>query len=124
MAHGLMILRNGHLVATGNPTTLYQTPTDAYTARLLARSNVLNPLEALELGIHTGSSIAIHPEWITLSLQTEGAFCVQDTRFRGFYEELVVGDGKVEVRVINHDIGSWTVGTRVDFQIDRYCEVV
>lgn len=120
MADGLLILRSGRLMAAGDPVRLYQSPPDAYTARLLARSNVLSPPEAVELGIHTGSSVAIHPEWVTVFPDTDGAFEVQEVRFKGFYEELTIGHANVVLRIIHPDIGRYHTGMRVGLRINRY----
>lgn len=120
MADELIILRGGRLVAAGNPLTLYQQPPDAYTARLLARSNVLNPIEALVLDIRSGTSVAIHPEWIVLTPDPAGTFELLEVRFKGFYEELTVGCNGVTLQAIHRDIGTYRAGMRANLRVERY----
>jgi len=120
MADELIILRGGRLVAAGNPLTLYQQPPDAYTARLLARSNVLNPIEALELDIRTGTSVAIHPEWLIPAPDPAGAFELLEVRFKGFYEELTLGRNGVTLQAIHRNIGTYRTGMRINLRVERY----
>ncbi len=117
MADKLLVLKEGHLMAAGNPAVLYRQPPNAYTARLLAKSNILSQEEATQLRIEASANIAIHPEWMDLHENPSSPFEVLDVRFKGFYEELLVGDGHLQVRVINHAKDAFPVGTFVDIQV-------
>ncbi|WP_353196558.1 ABC transporter ATP-binding protein [Parapedobacter defluvii] len=120
MADELMVLRSGNLVATGKPEELYNRPPNAYTARLLAKSNILNTEEASLLGIKSSRAVAIHPEWLVLRIQPDAAFEVLATRFKGFYEELTVGDGSFQVNAINPIPGRYPIGCKVDVSVSTY----
>jgi len=120
MADQLMVMRRGRLVAAGKPATLYQSPPNAYTARLLARSNLLDNAEALELGITTEGTVAVHPEWIQIAADHQGAFQVMDVRFKGFYEELTVANGRLSVRVIHHQPGAYPLGIKVRLRVEQF----
>lgn len=120
MADELLVLKGGRLMAEGKPEMLYQTPPNDYTARLLARSNLLSKAEALELGVKTDAAAAIHPEWLSLQENPAAEFEVLDVRFKGFYEELTVGNGRITLRVIHQDTGVYHIGTKVDIRINRF----
>lgn len=119
MADLLIVMRRGRLVAKGNPVSLYQAPPNTYTARLLARSNVLSHDEALELGIKVAGTVAIHPEWIHVTPDPRGGFSVMDVRFKGFYEEITVANGRLEVHVIHRQIGAYPAGTTVRLWVEQ-----
>src|SRR5690606_36630874 len=67
MADELIVLKGGRLMASGRPMQLYQQPPNAYTARLLAISNILEAAEAHLLGIDTHTAVAIHPDWLSIT---------------------------------------------------------
>ena len=120
MADDMLVLKEGQLVAAGRPTTLYQQPANAYTARLLAKSNILNKEEAHELGMETDTTVAVHPEWLVLHENPSSPFKILDVRFKGFYEELTIGNGRVKVRALNQVPGTFTLGTLVDIRVTHY----
>src|SRR5690606_39930307 len=57
MADELIVLKSGRLMATGLPAKLYEQPPNAYTARLLAKSNILEAAEAGLLGIDASTAV-------------------------------------------------------------------
>lgn len=120
MADELLVLKDGRLVAAASPQTLYQAPPDTYTARLLARSNILTKEQALELGIATNAIAAVHPEWLSLRENPASPFEILDIRFKGFYEEVTVGNGRMALHVIHQNIGAYCVGVKVTIQVDRF----
>ncbi|PPL01845.1 ABC transporter ATP-binding protein [Parapedobacter indicus] len=120
MADELLVLRTGHLVAMGKPVGLYNYPPNAYTARLLAKSNILSKEEAFQLGIKVESEVALHPEWVALRENPDALFKIQHVYFKGFYEELLVGNGQFQIRVINTAPGTFASGIRVDIEIGRF----
>src|SRR5690606_2935514 len=90
MADELIVLKGGRLMATGQPAHLYQQPPNAYTARLLAKSNILETTEGRLLGIDASTAVAIHPEWLSITESEQGPFTVQDVQFKGFYQLVTV----------------------------------
>ncbi|MGK6352471.1 ABC transporter ATP-binding protein [Parapedobacter sp. DT-150] len=121
MADALMVLRRGQLVAAGKPAQLYRQPPDAYTARLLAKSNILSEADVLTLlGIKTNSAVAIHPEWFVLREDADSPFAVLATRFKGFYEELTVGNDAIHIHVINQRMGAFPLHTPVSIQATHF----
>lgn len=120
LADELIVLKSGRMVATGKPAELYVQPPNAYTARLLAKSNILDADAAMSLGIAGRSAIAIHPEWLALRDQPEGEFEVAAVRFKGFYEELSLHRGALRLSAINLDVGRHPVGSRVGVSVSKY----
>lgn len=120
MADELIVLRNGHLVAMGKPAELYDHPPNAYTSKLLAKSNVLKAEEAVLLGVKGATAIAVHPEWLVLHADPNGAFEVLAVRFKGFYEELSIGNDSLQVNVISPTRGRYPVGCKVDLSVSTY----
>lgn len=117
MADDMLVLKGGRLFASGQPATLYRQPPNAYTARLLAKSNILDRTEAGQLGLVVDSTVAIHPEWLALHKNPTSAFKVLDVRFKGFYEELTIGNGQLNVRVLNQLPRAFPTGTSVAVEI-------
>ncbi|SFC02170.1 ABC-type Fe3+/spermidine/putrescine transport systems, ATPase components [Parapedobacter composti] len=120
MADELIVLKQGRLVASAKPTLLYRFPPNAYTARLLAKSNIFSAADAGTLGINSRVALAVHPEWLELNARPEAGFMVQDVRFKGFYEELLVSNGTLRVIAINPQPGAFPMGTRVDVKVRQY----
>ncbi len=120
MADDLLVLKDGQLVASGSPAALYQRPPNAYTARLLAKSNILRAEEAHALGIDVSAEVAVHPEWLVLHENEASPFEIKDVRFKGFYEELTIGDGYVNIRAVSQAPGTLQSGTRVGIRITHY----
>lgn len=118
LADQLLILLDGRVVADGQPFHLYQHPPTRYVARMLAKSNILNPEQALSLQISIpGECFAVHPEWIKVSADENGAFQVDTVMFRGFYEELIVRKEGVYLRVYQMEFGQLKSGDRVSCAI-------
>lgn len=114
LADQLVILKDGRVAAEGNPFDLYHQPPTRYVARMLAKSNILNPEQARHLQITTpGECFAIHPEWISVQADANGTFQVDTVLFRGFYEELIVRNESVYLRVYQMKHGQLKEGDRV-----------
>ncbi len=116
MADRLLVLREGRLAASGAPADLYRHPPDAYTARLLARSNIVSASEARALGLPAESPLAIHPEWVALSENGGIPAEVAHVLFRGFYEEVVVVAHGVRLKAIALEPGRYRTGQQVGLQ--------
>ena len=114
LADQLVILRDGRMVAEGKPFDLYHQPPTRYVARMLAKSNILNPAQARNLEISVpGECFAIHPEWISVRADENGEFRVDTVLFRGFYEELIIRNEDVYLRVYQMQHGHLKSGDRV-----------
>jgi len=121
MADALLVLKDGQLMASGNPKALYNDPPNAYTASLLARSNVLTATEAGSFFSEIkGNEAGIHPEWIELEPAAEGLFVIEAILFKGFYEELVLSGKNIKLRALNKFPGRYTVGQRVSVTIKKH----
>lgn len=120
MADELIVLKAGRLMATGQPAHLYRQPPNAYTARLLAKSNILETAEAQQLGIDTSTAVAIHPEWLSIAESGQGRFTVQDVQFKGFYQLVTVQHKTITLNVITDTAASLRNNTRVDVNITHF----
>src|SRR5690606_22460619 len=98
LADFIIILQNGIISAQGSPYELYQSPPNSYVAKMLSKSNVLSAEQALALGL-ANQEIAIHPEWIKLVPNPKGNFRIKRVIYRGFYEEIIVENDLLQLRV-------------------------
>lgn len=118
MANQLVILKDGALVAFGDPVALYNNPPSKYIARMLAKSNILSADQAKFLNVQgDGDHFAIHPEWIKVRASKRGRFEVKMVLFRGFYEELIIHNPQLSLRVYHMKHGQLKRGDRVNCQI-------
>ncbi len=120
LADGLIVLKGGRIVAAGQPASLYEQPPNAYTARLIAKSNILDAAEAASLGLKGDSPLAVHPEWLDLRGPDDAAFEVTDVRFKGFYEELSLRRGALRLSAINLAVGRFPLGSEVGVSVSRH----
>src|SRR5690606_34735348 len=120
MADELIVLKSGRLMATGLPAKLYEQPPNAYTARLLAKSNILEAAEAGLLGIDASTAVAIHPEWLSLAENKHGRFTVQDIQFKGFYRLITVQYHAITLHGIVDAKADFEKGMFVDVSVDRF----
>ncbi len=120
MADDLIVLKGGRLMATGKPIRLYQHPPNAYTARLLAKSNVLGQADASLLEIQTDTEVAIHPEWLSITESEQGRFTVRDVQFKGFYQLVTVQRETLTLNVIVDPMADLKTNTRADVNVTRF----
>ncbi len=120
MADELIVMKNAQIMEQGTPAALYYHPTHAYTAQLLAKSNILSSNEAAHLGISSANAIGIHQEDVIFTENPKGTFYVKDIRFRGFYGELVLHDGQVTLHAILHPLAPISMGTKVNVDILKH----
>lgn len=119
MADKLIVMKDAKILDQGIPTDLYYKPSHAYTAQLLAKSNIVNPETAVILGIKTTGIIAIHQENILFQEQADGQFWIKEIRFRGFYKEVIVGNEQLSLHAIKYPDCALPVGTRVAITINE-----
>ncbi|WP_353125441.1 ABC transporter ATP-binding protein [Parapedobacter pyrenivorans] len=120
MADELIVLKTGRLVAAGQPARLYTQPPSAYTARLLAKSNILTQAEASLLGIRAGTDVVIHPEWLSLKEDPRAGFKVVDTQFKGFYQVLTVRHAGMTLHALAMPHVDFRKGMRVAVHVTRF----
>lgn len=87
LADNLIVMKEGEIIAQGSPKELFDTPTNAYTAKLLAKANVLSPEWSRLLGIDTKELTIIHQHHIEVKEDKNSPFYISKTRFKGFYIE-------------------------------------
>lgn len=120
MADELIVLKAGRLVAADRPTRLYTHPPNAYTARLLAKSNVLTQAEASLMGINTSAGVVIHPEWLSLEENPVARFEIVDVQFKGFYRLATVSDTRVTLHAIIDLAVHLVKGMHVDVHVKHF----
>ncbi|MCL4638595.1 MULTISPECIES: ABC transporter ATP-binding protein [Olivibacter] len=120
LSDALLILQDGNLMGVGSPKEIYNNPPNAYTARLLARSNILSEEEASYLLPEiSAKEIIIHPEWIRIDeiVRTTTPFTIQNILFKGFYEEIILSDEKLQLRCINKMPNRYQLGQQVSIEV-------
>lgn len=124
MADMLIVLKDGEIIETGHPKKVYNDPQYLYTARLLNNCNVLNANEAEVCGIKaTKTWVMIYPEWVEARDSWAGSkWVVQQVLFKGFYEELLLENQGVTLRMLNGQSGKFIDGSKVKVKISRYLE--
>ena len=107
LADKLLLIKDGELVQQGEPSHVYNHPSNVYTARLLGNANALSVAAAEKLGIHsTGSNVVFYPEWVDLKASWNSRrFEVKDVYYKGFYEELLLERNGVRIRAIQMNRG-------------------
>lgn len=124
LADYLLILRNGKIVAEGNPIDLYLNPSNAYIARMLAKSNILSAEQANIIEVKDADQkIAIHPEWIEIRPDRSGKFKVERILYRGFYHEVSVQYQDLILRVYQMGKLGLQKGQRVALFINRFSKI-
>jgi ABC-type Fe3+/spermidine/putrescine transport system ATPase subunit len=124
MADVLLVLRDGELIEEGHPKKIYNDPQYLYTAQLLTNCNVLTADEAAICGIKaTKEKVMLYPEWI----EARDGFgpknwVVTQVLFKGFYEELLLENNGVILRILNGHAGKYIEGSKVKLKVGRYLE--
>jgi len=124
MADELLVLKNGEILESGNPKTMYQKPGNLYTAKLLTNCTVLTSAEAKVCGLKTKADhIVIYPEWIeTVKTWTNNDWEIKQVLFKGCYEDLVVENKGISIRVLNDQFGKYVEGNKVNLKLNRWLE--
>jgi ABC-type sulfate/molybdate transport systems ATPase subunit len=124
MADVLLVLKDGEVIEAGDPQHIYNEPQSLYAARLLARCNVLTAEEARVCGIKAkNEQVMIYPEW----LEAAGGWGkrnwqVKQIMFRGFYEELLIENNGVTLRMLNGEPGKYKEGSRLGLDVSKWIE--
>ena len=128
MADNLIVMQNGKLLEYGEPRSIYNEPQHLYTAKLLAKCNILNPEEAFLCGIKTKLyHVMIYPEWIDFKNAPMGTrrsrkWIVSQVLFKGFYEELLIENNGLTLRVLNLQKGKYVIGAKVVIKVLKWVE--
>ncbi|MFD2743320.1 MULTISPECIES: ABC transporter ATP-binding protein [Sphingobacterium] len=122
MSDELIVMKDGKIIDAGKPKNLYFSPSNIYTAQLLAKSNIISASQASKLGIDTSSNIAIHQEDIRLTKNESAAFHVLSIKFRGMYYEYIVGNDDVSIRAAKIGEPTLAQGDKVELHFERYIE--
>lgn len=126
LADHLIILRSGTLVQQGHPWEVYENPTDAYVAHLLARSNIVDKSKMPLLHIRSDAQrVAVHPEWITLKEHDGGDFVVTRVLYKGFYREVRIQHRQEEFPLRSYTFTSarWEVGMRLNVHVSKSANI-
>ncbi|HTH83678.1 MAG TPA: ABC transporter ATP-binding protein [Mucilaginibacter sp.] len=124
MADELIVLKEGEILESGHPKTLYQNPQNLYTARLLTNCNILTGEEAAHCGIRSNAThVVIYPEWAeTTNSWTRKSWTIKQVLFKGSYEDLLLENNGIILRLLNDQPGKYNVGDRLHVKIKRYLE--
>jgi ABC-type sulfate/molybdate transport systems ATPase subunit len=124
MADELIVLKEGEIIESGHPKTLYQNPQNLYTAKLLTNCNVLSNEDARHCGINSSAdNIVIYPEWAApTNSWTRKDFTVKQVLFKGSYEDLLIEKGHITLRLLNDQPGKYHIGDKVHIKINKYLE--
>lgn len=124
MADTLIVLKDGEIIESGHPKKIYNDPEYLYTARLLNNCNVLNAGEAMVCGVKAKKEwVMLYPEWVEAREGWGGKrWTVKQVLFKGFYEELLLENDSVILRILNGQAGKYIEGSKVKVKIGRYIE--
>jgi len=120
MSDYLLVMKAGEIADFGNPKELYSKPNTPYTARLLSKSNILAPHEAKILGIETETLISILQENVSFEENSEGFFWIKDIKFRGSYNEVILGNEDLTLHMIQFPKSVIKKNTRINILVSSY----
>lgn len=122
LADELLILKDGRLLQSGEPSHVYNHPEDIYTAQLLGNAVAIGAAEAEKLGLEIKTGTAVfYPEWVELkSSWNSRRFEVKDIYYKGFYEELLLERNGVLIRAIQLNRGAHKKNDHVQANITRF----
>ncbi|CAN5118550.1 ABC transporter ATP-binding protein [soil metagenome] len=124
MADELLVLKDGEILESGHPKSLYLKPLNLYTAKLLTNCTVLTREEAGICGLKTKADhIVIYPEWIeTIKTWAHNDWIVKQALFKGCYEDLLLEKQGITIRVINEQVGKYAEGSKVNLKLNKWLE--
>jgi len=124
MADELIVLKEGAILESGDPKTMYQSPKHLYTARLLTNCTVLTKEEAKSVGLKTKAGhIVIYPEWVeTVKTWTNNDWTIKQVLFKGPNEDLLLEYKGVAIRVLNDQFGKYTEGMKINLKLNKWLE--
>lgn len=122
MADMLMVLRDGEIIEKGHPQKIYNDPGHLYTAQLLANCNILTAEQARICDIKTDKEqVMMYPGWIEPATGWRNRnWQVMDVLFKGFYEELLIENKGVTLRILNGEPGKYVAGSRMGLKVVKW----
>src|SRR6185437_4839077 len=124
MADELLVLKDGEILESGDPKTIYRSPKNLYTARLLTNCTVLTKEEAKICGLKTKAArVVIYPEWIeTVKTWRHNDWEIKQVLFKGCYEDLLLEHKGITIRVLNDQFGKYKEGAKVNLKLNKWLE--
>jgi|SRR6185312_4312145 len=124
MADELLVLKDGEILESGDPRTLYDDPKNLYTAQLLTNCNVLTNDEAKICGINsTAGQIAVYPGWIqTIKSLGNRKWEIKQILFKGDSEDLLLEYKGITIRAQNDRFGKYSEGDKVNLRFKDWLE--
>jgi len=124
MADELLVLKDGEILESGDPKTIYRAPKNLYTARLLTNCTVLTKEEAKICGLKTKAArVVIYPEWIeTVKTWRHNDWEIKQVLFKGCYEDLLLEHKGITIRVLNDQFGKYKEGAKVNLKLNKWLE--
>ena len=124
MADELLVLKEGEILESGDPKSMYQNPKHLYTAKLLTNCTVLTRAEAKICGLKTKANhIVIYPEWIkTVKTWTDNDWEIKQVLFKGNYEDLLLEYKGITIRVLNDQFDKYTEGMKINLALTKWLE--
>ena len=85
---------------------------------------ILSVEEAKACGIDANKEfVVIYPEWIRINnLLKTNSWTVKQVLFKGFYEDVILENSGVLLRVVNDESGKYTEGDIVGLKIKKWLE--
>jgi len=124
MADELLVLRDGVIVESGDPRTLYDDPKNLYTAQLLTNCNVLTSDEAKICGVKSNANqVAVYPGWIkTIKSIGNRKWEIKQVLFKGDSEDLLLEYNGITIRAQNDRFGKYSEGNKVNLRFKDWLE--
>lgn len=120
MADHLIVLKNGEIIEAGTPQEIYAEPGSLYTAKLLTNCNLLNALQAQQVGIVTDKEwVAVYPEWISAGAKGD-KWLIRQVLFKGFYEDVLLEKDGLTLRMLNKTNNKLKPCKWIGLKIKRY----
>lgn len=90
LADEALILKEGKILQTGTPQTIYENPVNEYTAKLFGKINKFTSEELMKVaGIKSENKMLIRPDKIEIYNDEMGKIKILEQRFMGSFVEIV-----------------------------------
>ncbi len=90
LADEALILKDGKILQTGTPQTIYENPVNEYTAKLFGKINKFTSEELMKVaGIKSENTMMIRPDKIEIYNDELGKIKILEQRFMGSFVEIV-----------------------------------
>jgi iron(III) transport system ATP-binding protein len=90
LADEALILKDGKILQTGTPQTIYENPVNEYTAKLFGKINKFTAEELMKVaGIKAENTMMVRPDKIEIYNDELGKIKILEQRFMGSFVEIV-----------------------------------